>query len=132
MVLELGLGWLWQPGDGIVRLRLHDHVEMTLEDARELLAAYVLFDDGPPVLLLTDIGTAERGSTAAREHLAGDEGAKAHRAVAHIVPSAVARVLMTSWIRLQRPRYPTKVFSPAEVEEALSWLRSVPDNTSAT
>ena len=120
-VLDCGIGWIWLQ-DGVIRVRLRPNVDMSLDDAKEMIAASEQLQRSLPVRMLTDIGTARRGSTVAREYLAGPEATAAFTAVAHLIPSPVARVLMSAWMRLQKPPYPTQLFPPERIEDALAWL----------
>lgn len=123
-VIRADIGWLWRRDDGIVVLKPIDELEMTLAMARELFAVYAQLGRGERVRVLFEVGSTRRGSTAAREYMAGPEAAKAHVAAAHLVASPVARVLISSFMRLQRPSYPTRVFPARDVEAAVTWLKA--------
>ncbi|MEK7704047.1 MAG: STAS/SEC14 domain-containing protein [Myxococcota bacterium] len=112
---------VWLGEDGIARVIHVPHAEVTLEDAKETMAAYIGLCEGKRRPLLVDTKTMKALAREARLYYAGDEAARVATAVAIIVGTPVSRVLGNFYLGLSNPRLPSRLFSSDE--EALNWLK---------
>jgi hypothetical protein len=107
--------------DGIVRIIWVPGAEVTLEDAKETMAAYLKLNKGKRLPLFVDTKTMKSLSRDARKYYAGEEAAKVASAVAIIVGTPVSRVLGNFYLGLSNPHLPSRLFSSES--EALEWLK---------
>jgi hypothetical protein len=112
---------LWLGEDGIVRIIHIPGAEVTLENAKETMAAYLKVYKGKRRALLVDTKTMKSIAREARKYYAGPEAAKVASAVALIVATPVSRVLGNFYIGLSNPHLPSRLFSSED--EALEWLK---------
>jgi hypothetical protein len=107
--------------DGIVRIIWVPGAEVTLEDAKETMAAYLKLNKGKRLPLFVDTKTMKSLSRDARKYYAGEEAAKVASAVAIIVGTPVSRVLGNFYLGLSNPHLPSRLFTSES--EALEWLK---------
>ncbi|MBI4921951.1 MAG: STAS/SEC14 domain-containing protein [Devosia nanyangense] len=112
---------IWVGDDGIARIIHVPGAEVTLEDARETMAAYKKLNNGKRLPLFIDTKTMKSLSRDARHFYASDEAAACASAAAIIVGTPVSRVLGNFYLGLSNPHLPTRLFS--EEGEALAWLQ---------
>jgi len=112
---------LWLGEDGIVRIIHVPGAEVTLEDAKETMAAYLKLNKGKRRPLFVDTKTMKSLAREARKYYAGEEAARVASAVAIIVGTPVSRVLGNFYLGLSNPYLPSRLFSSEE--EALKWLK---------
>jgi hypothetical protein len=112
---------LWLGEDGIVRIIHVPGAEVTLEDAKETMAAYLKINQGKKRPLLVDTKTMHSMTRETRQYYAGEEAAQVASAVAVVVGTPVSRVLGNFYIGLGNPNLPTRLFSSED--EALEWLK---------
>jgi len=108
--------------DGILHGVARPERVQSLEDARVNLEAASRLTQGMPVPLLLDIRNTGTLSRAAREHYAGEHGARVITGLAFIADSAFTRVVGNLFIRVAKAHYPVRLF--ADEERAVRWLRS--------
>jgi len=112
---------LWLGEDGIVRIIHVPGAEVTLEDAKETMLAYLQIREDKRRPLFVDTRTMKFLAREARQYYAGDEAAKVASAVAIIVGTPVSRVLGNFYLGLSNPHLPSRLFSSDD--EALDWLK---------
>lgn len=112
---------LWLGEDGIVRIIHIPNAEVTLEDARETMAAYLKINQGQKRPLLIDTRTMKSITRDARHYYAGVEAARVASAAAILVGTPVSEVLGNFYIGLSNPHLPSRLF--ASEDEALAWLK---------
>lgn len=112
---------LWLGEDGIVRIIHATGAEVTLEDAKETMAAYLKLNKGKRRPLFIDTKTMKSMSRETRKYYAGEEAAKVASAAAIIVGTPVSRVLGNFYLGLSNPHLPSRLFSSED--EALAWLK---------
>lgn len=112
---------LWVGEDGICRIIHAPNAEVSLQDARETLAAYLEINDGKRLPLFVDTKSMKSISRDARHLYAGEEAAGCAAAVALIVETPVSKVLGNFYLGLSNPHLPSRLFT-SEVE-ALGWLK---------
>jgi hypothetical protein len=112
---------VWLGEDGIARVIHVANAEVTLEAAKETMAAYLKIYDGKRRPLFVDTKTMKSLAREARHYYAGEEAAKVASAVAIIVGTPVSRVLGNFYIGLSNPHLPSRLFTSEA--EALAWLK---------
>jgi hypothetical protein len=112
---------LWLGEDGIVRIIHVPGAEVTLEDVKETMAAYLKIYKGKKRPLFVDTKTMKSLAREARKYYAGDEAANVASAAAIIVGTPVSRVLGNFYLGLSNPHLPSRLFSSED--EALKWLK---------
>ena len=112
---------VWLGEDGIARVIHVPGAEVTLEDAKETMAAYLKLNKGKRMPLFVDTKTMKSLAREARHYYAGEEAAKVASAVAIIVGTPVSRVLGNFYLGLSNPHLPSRLFTSEE--EALEWLK---------
>ena len=112
---------LWLGDDGIVRIKHLPGAEMTLEDAKETMSAFLKITKGKICPIYCDTTQQKAMTREARNYYASEEAAKVASAVAIIVGTPVSRVLGNFYIGLSRPLIPSRIFTSEE--EALDWLK---------
>jgi hypothetical protein len=111
---------LWAGDDGICRIIHAPGAEVTLQDARETMAAYRKINHGKRLPLLIDTKTMRSISRDARSYYASDEAAACASAAAIVVGTPVSRVLGNFYIGLSNPHLPSRLFTSES--RALAWL----------
>jgi hypothetical protein len=112
---------LWLGKDGIVRIIWVPGAEVTLDDARETMAAYLRIYQGKKRPLYVDTKTMKSLTREARQYFAGEEAARVASAVAILVSTPVSRVLGNFYLGVSAPHLPTRLFDSED--EALEWLK---------
>jgi hypothetical protein len=111
----------WQDDDGICRGRARVGHDEDLDGAMALVALLRRVGRGAPLPLLMDIREGRSITREARAYLAGEEAQAVVQAGALLVSSGVSSVIGNFFIRLARPRVPTRLFT--DEGEAIAWLR---------
>ena len=112
---------VWVGTDGIVRIIHVPGADVTLEDAKETMAAYLQLNAGKRLPLFVDTKTMRSLAREARKYFAGEEAARVASAVALIIETPVSRVLGNFYLGLSNPRLPTRLFTSES--DALEWLK---------
>jgi len=112
---------VWLGDDGIVRIIHNVDAVVKLEDAQEVMAAYMEIRSGLSRPLLVDTSSMKVLARDARQYYAGEEAAKVATAAAIIVGTPVSRVLGSFYLGLSHPKIPSRLFTSDR--EALVWLK---------
>ena len=107
--------------DGIIRVVVDTDGEETLENAKEVIAAIAKIGDGQLHSVLVDTRSMKSISGEARRYYASDERPRVGSAVALLVGSTVSMVIGNFWLTINKPSYPSHIFSSEE--SALEWLK---------
>ncbi len=106
----------------ILRARYREGAEVTGADAREHLQVLGRLSSGKRVRVLIDVRPARSQSREAREVYAGPQSVEYTQCCALLVGSPISRVLGSFFLGLNKPIYPTRLFtSPQEAER---WLET--------
>ena len=105
---------------GFVRATIEKGAVMTLEDAREALAATEQVANGKRRPVLVDLRGIKAQTREARQYFVSEEAARVSAAVALLVGSPVSRVVGNFFLRLNVQRTPTELFTSEE--DAIAWL----------
>jgi hypothetical protein len=109
---------------GFIHAVMKPGCEMDLEDAKENLAVMAEIGGGRPTRVLVDYRGVRWQTREAREHFVSEDAARATSAVALLVGSPVSRVLGNFFMRFEKHRFPTSLFS--DEEAAVRWLLELP------
>ena len=120
--VELRSHILWLDGDGIVHIQVKPHLELTVEDAREVLEQVHLLSTGKKRPVLVDLTHCKGISREARAHYAGEQGSQAGLAAALLIGSPLARVIGNFFLEIHKPIFPARLFTSEA--QALAWLKS--------
>jgi hypothetical protein len=115
------IGRVWLGSDGIGRITYAPQSEITLAEAQYVLAALAQQTGGVAVPTCVDISQARSMTSESRQYFSGEAANHSVRAVALVVGSPVSRVLASFFMSLNRPAFPTKLFTSEP--EAIAWLR---------
>lgn len=125
---DLRISRVWLDEHGLVHLRYKPGVVFEIDDARELIATCWELTGEEPAYLVSDLEL--KGATSeARAFAASPEYTSKLAAVASFGKSGVGRLIVTVFLRLQRPAYPLRVF--ATEAEAVAWLLKIRGNIAA-
>jgi len=113
---------IWLDGDGIVHSEVKPHIELTVEDAREVLEQIRLLSGGKRRPVLVDLTHCKAVSREARAHYAGEQGSQAVLAAALLTGSPMARVIGNFFLEINKPIFPVRLFTSEA--QALAWLKS--------
>lgn len=112
--------------DGFIRYNVLPGVEVTLEDTKEYVRIPTELTKGKKLLNLTDLREVKSITREARDYLAGEEATKITTACALLISSPLSKVVGNIFLGLNRPTYPTKLFTSEE--KAIAWLREFVNN----
>jgi hypothetical protein len=104
----------------MVCARFHDRAEVTLDDARENLAAAAGLTGGQRSPVLVDLRPIRSQTAEARAYFAGPAATAITLAVALVIESPLSRVLGNFFLGFNRPETPARLFT--SVDEARAWL----------
>jgi len=105
---------------GFVRATVLDGAVMTLDDAKEALAATERVALGRRRPVLVDLRKIKGETREARQYFVGEHAARISARVALLVESPVSRVVGNFFLRLNVQRTPTELFTSEEA--AIAWL----------
>jgi len=94
--------------------------EMNLDDAKENVTRIYEVAGNRRTLVLVDSRGVRWQTREAREYFVGAEAAEATTAVALLVGTPVSRVLGNFFLRFEKHRFPTALFS--DEDSAVRWL----------
>ena len=120
-VIETKIARLWVDDEGIGHVVFLPNTRITLEAAKEYIAACAKQGQGRKLPVLVDLRNVISAERAARQFLAGEEVAKITKCSAVIVGSPLSKMFGNFFIGLNRPPFPTKLFT-SEIE-AIAWLK---------
>jgi len=119
--IKTSVSTVWLGEDGIARIIHIPNAVVTLEDAKETMAAYLQINNGKRLPLFVDTKSMKSLAREARHYYASEEAAKVASAAAIIVGTPVSRVLGNFYIGLSNPHLPSRLFTSDA--EALGWLK---------
>ncbi len=96
-------------------------MHLTIEDARENLDAMVDITKRRKVPMVADLSKIASATREVREYYASDAAAAVVTAVAIVVGNPVTRIIGSFFLRINRPPYPTAMFT--SVDKAVDWAR---------
>jgi hypothetical protein len=111
--------------DGILLAEYFSVLIVDLELAKTIVKERYAFTDGKQYPILLDVGHTTELTREARIYWASDEASKDILAGAIITRNSVNRMIANVWLQVNKPKVPTKLFSPNQKEQAISWLKKV-------
>jgi len=107
--------------DEVLFVVFKEGVEIQLENIDEIIKARKVLQQGKKVLVLTDIRNVWHASKAAKARAGNEEFLKLSYATAILVGSLPTRLLANFYIKFNKPKVSTKMFTSKE--KALTWLK---------
>ncbi len=108
--------------DGIIHACYKPHLKhLTVEIAEQMVKDRLLMTDGITRPLLVDLGNLNKTDREARKYLSEGEAMKDLSATAIIVRNQITRWLAGIYIKIDKPKIPTKFFT--DKLNALVWLQ---------
>ena len=108
--------------DGVVEVRIADEHVCTVEQAKEAARIFATLGEGQPVPVLRIFGRHTSMEEGVREFMASEAFQKYILADAIVIHSLAQRILINFYLKTNRPRKPTRVFT--NQAEAEDWLRT--------
>ncbi len=114
--------WINRDNVVIMYFRAVDH--HTLEDAKEVVRAHHEVAGGIRTPVLADItGVTTGANREAREYYVAEESSQLKTGMAMLVSSPLQRMIGNIFFRMNRPPYPSKLFTDREA--AFAWLATL-------
>ena len=121
--IETGTTYISVREDGVVFVKVKAGAELSLDAAEENHVATARLVGDRDFVIVVDTRLAQGISREAREYYANPEVRQHTIAQALIIESSVSRVLGNFFIGLNKPPFPTQLFTSEE--EAIAWLQSM-------
>ncbi|MCA6363975.1 MAG: STAS/SEC14 domain-containing protein [Bacteroidetes bacterium] len=116
-----GKGYMWSDEDGISWAVLAENALIEVEDAIQLTElARQTYKPEQPFLLILDARQITGMSNEARNYGVNNSFSSMLKAMAIVVDSPATRILANFYMKFNRPRIPTRIFS--DTETARAWL----------
>ncbi len=110
----------WHEEDGIIMSKYLKGVVLNLEDTKEMVR--MRLEKQTKVMPIFNDPTAMKSiEKEARDYLA-NEGSEGLSAVAILVTNSVAYMAFNFYVKLSKPKVPTKFFT--DKDEAIAWLKT--------
>lgn len=119
-VIETDLFTVWLGEDGILYDTIKPDSVFGKKEAKALLDAYHTVSPGVARPVFHEMSAIRSADRAAREEVASPYGQEQIKALAIIIRSPVSRVLGNFFIGLNKPSFPTRLFT--NYDEAKAWL----------
>ena len=121
-VIDIRIGQVWLGADGILRWNVAlPNAELTLHDVQQIIAACQEISAGMVRPVLSDIRNIKSVNREARVYGASEDAANTVSASALIVASPVSKIIGNFFLRVNKPRYPTQLFTSEA--KAIEWLK---------
>lgn len=120
--VETASARIWVTQDGICRIEHFRDADITLEEAKTLIAAQTGLLGNRKVPVLIDANAVNSVEPEARKFFSGEEAARVAAACAFLVGSSVSKIIGNFFIRLNKPPYPSRLFTSEA--KALDWLKT--------
>jgi hypothetical protein len=122
--IETEIANIWMGDDGIVYIHFKPTDHHGIADAKLVVDAHNRLAAGQPCPVLADIQEVKLGANReARAHYVSEESSRYKSGMAMVVSSPMQRMLGNLFFRLNRPPYPTRLFT--ERDEARAWLKAL-------
>lgn len=116
----VSVGSVQRRADGIVHFVCAAGAQLNADNTRELFAAYREVGGEGRLLVLSDIRGLRSSTSESRALATTPEATSLHAAAAVIVGSSLTRMMGNLFMRMNKPAYPTRLFS--DVAPAVAWL----------
>ena len=113
----------WAGKDGIGRIIFLPQAAITLETAKKHFAVCTKLARGKKESILVDLRNIKSANYEGRQYFASEAASKITKASAVIVSSPVSKMIGNFFIGLNKPPFPTKIFT-SELK-AMRWLKNL-------
>jgi len=122
--IQTSIAEVWRAANGVIHILFTSDGTHSLPEAKEIVAAHNALAEGRPRPVLADIRGVQQGANlAARKYYVSDESARYKSGMAMLIRSPLQRMLGNIFFKLNRPPYPSRLFS--DEEDAMAWLLSL-------
>jgi hypothetical protein len=119
---------LWIDGDRVIHIHFKPTDKHGIDEARSVVSAHNQLAAGSQCPVLADIQHVTVGANRdAREYYVSEESSRYKTGMAMIVSSPMQRMLGNIFFKINRPPYPTRLFS--RQADALKWLHELEDTS---
>ena len=119
-VIETRVAKIRLDKNNILHIIMKDQANIELEDVKEIIKAHFKLSKAKKDQVLTDARNVKAITREARIYSA-EESSKLTSANAVLVNSSLSRVMGTLYIRINKPLYPTRLFTSEK--KAIEWLK---------
>ena len=109
--------------DGITQINTADDTMYSLKETKEVHSMVTKLNGRQPILIMHVPGKHTNADNASRKFLASETGLKNRLAFAFVLQSLAQRIVANFYVRMNKPKRPTKFFSVQK--DAEKWLLSV-------
>jgi len=108
--------------EGIVYCEYKPNLYIDMKVAKLTVESRQIGTDGEDLPVFVDVRNLRRVEEDARKFLASDEAAVNIKALAIIKAGFVVNLFANWYLRIDRPPFPTKLFTGSQLEMAVRWL----------
>ena len=112
---------IWMGEDNIIRIFYFQNVDITLQDAKEILEISMKLNRGKQYPMLIDARQVKSISPKARKYNSGQEASTVYTVAAVLIGSPVSRMIANFVLKFNKPLMPTKLFT--DENQAIVWLK---------
>jgi len=112
--------------DGITQINTIEDTLYTLKETKEVHGVVTELNGPQPILVMHVPGKHTNADDASRKFLASEDGLFNRLAFAFVLQSLGQRIVANFYIRVNKPKRPTKIFSVQE--DAEHWLLAIKHN----
>ena len=125
-IIRTRIADVWMDSEQTTHMHFKPTNRHNIEDAREVVSAHNSLTEGVKTPVLADLRNVTTGANRqARKYYTLEESCRSKLGMAMLVQSPVQRMLGNLFVKINKPPYPTRLFS--DEEEALIWLRTLPN-----
>ena len=119
-ISRTNIAQVWMTDNGIFHAIFDTNVNLTLEEAKEIIALEKKLSGGNRHPAFVDIQKVKTVHQDARQYFASDSAAEIQVAAALLIGSPVSRAIGNFFLRLNKPILPVQMFT--DKKQALHWL----------
>ncbi len=129
---QVSVGVVQRRDDGIVHFVCAAGAQLDETNTRELFSCYREVAGEGRLLVLSDIRGLRSSTSGSRALATTPEATQLHAAAAVIVGNGITRMMRNLFIGMNRPAYPTRLFT--DLDSAVAWLHacSEPERSKAS
>ncbi len=129
---QVSVGVVQRRDDGIVHFVCAAGAQLDETNTRELFSCYREVAGEGRLLVLSDIRGLRSSTSGSRALATTPEATQLHAAAAVIVGNGITRMMGNLFIGMNRPAYPTRLFT--DLDSAVAWLHacSEPERSKAS
>lgn len=120
-VIVTPIAKIWLDDDGIIRQIIHPNIDVTIDGTKETTQAIHKLTQGKAVPVFVEMRNIKSTDQESRKYVTGKEAQKVTKCHAMLIGSPVSRMIGNFCVGLNKPSYPTKLFT--NEEKAIKWLK---------